>query len=166
MPTPSVEANEKLLRQVGPGGTPIFVDPKRKPPIHFSRFIPTSDDADGLSLIRSRFRSEVWAAVRRERPDVRFHLARFLAETAIAIAEDVGLGALDFLPTEDALDQEFGEPWAHCVVQQLNRTEYAQNREAKKRIKEWAHRMAEGIPWNDVTGPFAEPSDQDAYRPS
>ncbi len=47
----NIDKKEMLYRQIGPGGDPIYFNPDRNPPIHQSRFIPTSADTDGLSLI-------------------------------------------------------------------------------------------------------------------
>jgi hypothetical protein len=67
MVTPGVDPSEMLYRQVGQGGNPIYYDPDRRPPLHSGLFIPAKKDTDGLSLIRSRFRSKVWSAYRVEK---------------------------------------------------------------------------------------------------
>ena len=123
MTTPDVQPAETLYRQVGPGGNPIYYDPDHEPPLHDSLFIPNNADTDGLSLTRSRFRAQVWAAFRVEQPDTRFRLARTQASFLVEIAESVGLPSLNFDPSPDNLDHRFGEPWAHCVGREINRTD-------------------------------------------
>jgi hypothetical protein len=163
--TPPVELSEPLHRQVGPGGNPIYFDADRAPPIlHYSLFLPGRDDADGLSLIRARHRTPIWSAFRPETLDVRYRLACLTAEDVANRARVAGF-SVNFDLNPDSLDHRFGEPWAHCVVREINRTAYDTDKEAKRRIKDWAHRMVEQIAPSKVIGPFAEPSPADTYRP-
>ena len=166
MPTPSIESNEVLYRQIGPGGNPIYFDPTRNPPVHHSRFLPTSNDTDGLSLIRSRFRSEIWSAYRLEQPAARFRLAALQALRIQQLASDLGFQTLSFTSTADGLDAKFGEPWAHCVVVEINRADYDTDSVVKKQIKEWAMGMANLVTNQDVVGPLHELTDDDPYRPA
>lgn len=166
MPTPHVDANEILYRQIGPGGNPIYFDPTRTPAIHQSRFLPTSRDADGLSLIRSRFRTEIWSAYRVEQPTVRFRLAILRSIRLQQLAEKLGIQAMTYAPSADSLDDKFGEPWAHCVIVEINRNEYDNNSDTKKLIKEWALGVANLVTKADVIGPFLEPTDLNPYRPA
>lgn len=166
MSTPNVDENETLYRQVGPGGNPIYFDPERTPVVHQSRFLPTSQDADGLSLIRSRFRTEVWSAYRKEQPAVRFRLAVLHAHSLQQLASESGFETLSYGLNADGLDEDHGQPWAHCVVLQINRADYDGDADAKKRIKKWAMRVATLLTQQDVIGPFDEPTSQDPYRPA
>lgn len=157
---------ESVFRQVGTGGNPIYFDPARQPPIHRSLFYPARNDSDGLSLIRSSFRTAVWAAYRVEQPDTRFRLAEILVATLVDAGSHVGIQGLVLDCTPDKLDIEHGEPWAHCVVRQINRTDYDNNSEAKKRIKEWALQIENKINASEVKGPFPKPGATDPYRPA
>lgn len=165
MPTPHVDASEVLYRQIGPGGDPIYFDPARNPPVHQSRFLPTSKDSDGLSLVRSSFRTAVWAAHRREQPAVRFRLAELQAARLRELALELGFEVLTYGSTSDRLDDEFGEPWAHCVIVEINRVDYDNNSDSKRRIKDWAMGVVKLISDQNVIGPFQEPTDRDPYRP-
>lgn len=166
MTTPDVDGAEILYRQVGPGGTPIYYDPNRAPCLWTTLFLPTRGDTDGLSLIRSMFRSAVWCAVRTARPDVRYCLAPLVANKVSALATGVGLPSLTFLPTPDDLDERYGEPYAHCVIQQINVNDYNSGKEAKKRFKEWAQQVASSIQCGDILGPFEYPTEDQPYRPT
>lgn len=166
MPTSPVEANEGFYRQIGPGGDPIYFDPARNPPVHQSRFLPTSSDTDGLSLVWRRFRTEVWSAYRIEQPTVRFRLAVLRQLRLEQLASELGFTAMSYDSTADALDVKFGEPWAHCVATSINRVDYDNDSEAKKRIKDWAMGVARIVTSRDVIGPFHEPTDDDPYRPA
>jgi hypothetical protein len=166
MATHPVELSEPLRRQVGLGGNPIYFDATRAPPIlHYSLFLPGRDDADGLSLIRARHRTPIWSAFRPETPDVRYRLACLTADDVAHRARVVGFG-VTFDLSPDSLDHRFGEPWAHCVVREINRTAYDTDKEAKRRIKDWAHQIVEQIAPSDVIGPFAEPTDAAPHRPT
>ena len=165
MPTPNVDANELLYRQIGPGGDPIYFDPARNPPVHQSRFLPTNKDTDGLSLVRSRFRTAIWSAYRPEQPAVRFRLAMLQAIRLQQLASELGFQTLTYALTADGLDDRLGEPWAHCVVVEMNRADYDKDLDAKRRIKEWAMGVAKLVTDQDVIGPFREPGDRDPYRP-
>lgn len=166
MQTPTVDVNEILYRQIGPGGDPIYFDPSRTPAVHQSRFLPTSKDVDGLSLVRGRFRTEIWSAHRPEQPTVRFRLAELQANRLRQLAADLGFATMSYTSNADSLDVEFGEPWAHCVVVEINRIDYDNNSESKKRIKEWAMGVAKLVSIQDVIGPFHEPTSHDPYRPA
>ncbi len=166
MPTPAVDEKEVLFRQVKPGGDPIFFDPDRKPAVHRAVFLPSNDDADGLSIIRSKFRSPVWSAYRPEKPCVRFRLACLRIPDLLQVADDCGIQQLNYQTTPDVLDQRHGEPWAHSVIAEINRRDYNSDQDAKKRIKEWAFHLAESLANHDIIGPFDEPRDCDQYRPN
>lgn len=165
MPTPNVDANETLYRQIGPGGNPIYVDPARTPVVHQSRFLPTTSDTDGLSFVRSRFRTEIWSAYRVEKPTVRFRLAVLQVNRLRQLALNLNYQPISYALCADALDDKFGEPLAHCVVVEINRGDYDKDSDAKKRIKEWAMGMANLVTIQDVKGPFQAPTDHDLYRP-
>lgn len=166
MPTPQVSANEILYRQIGPNGNPIYFDPNRTPLVHQSLFLPSKSDADGLSMIRGRFRTEAWSAYRMERPEVRFRLAVLQSVRLSQIAVEEGIGRLSMLSTADSLDSERGEPWAHCVAAEINWNAYHSDPAAKKRIKSWALKVADNITSREVIGPFPEPNEDTPYRPS
>lgn len=155
-----------VYRQVGPGGNPIYFDPNRSPVLYQSLFLPGRDDQDGLSLIRARYRSDIWSAFRPQNPAVRYRLARLIAGDAESIAKTVGIDDLHFDPTPDLLDEQHGEPWAHCVLREINRAIYDTDADAKDRIKEWALMMAKHVAESDVAGPFVAPTAADAYRPN
>ena len=167
MPTPDVEFVEEVLyRQISPGGTPIYFDPNRDPVVHSAALLPSHQDTDGLSLLRSRFRTEIWAAYRAEKPDVRFRLACLPASELRLLDTKTEFPDPKYLPTEDGLDNRFGEPWAHCVATHINRTDYENDRNVKKRIKQWALALAKGIAPASIWGPFQEPDDSVPYRPA
>jgi hypothetical protein len=111
MPTPSVDESELLIRQISPGGNPIYFDPARKPPVHQQAFLPSRKDADGLSLIRGRFRSDIWSAYRPEQPAVRFRLVHVQASGLDQVADDCGIREFSYQSTPDALDNQHGAPW-------------------------------------------------------
>lgn len=165
MPTPSIENSELLYRQMGPAGDPVYFDPARTPPVHHALFLPARSDSDGLSLIRSRLRTEIWSAFRVEQPTVRFRLACLQAQSLTQVAANCGIPVLTFLPTPDGLDNQHGEPLGHCVVKEINRAAYDSDQGAKKRIKEWARGISSLLANNDVIGPFAQPTESDPYRP-
>lgn len=75
------------------------------------------------------------------------------------------MSSLSFNATADSLDERFGAPWAHCVAAEINYTTYSGDSEAKKRIKEWAMKVAEMLTVDDVIGPFDKPTQSDPYRP-
>lgn len=166
MPTPYIDNTEVLYRQVGPAGNPIYYDPQRTPVVHQALFLPSNQDTDGLSLIRGRFRTDVWAAYRNEQPAVRFRLAVLQVPQMEQLASELGFESFDFGLSADGLDDEHGEPWAHCVALQINRADYDGCPEAKKRIKEWAMKTATRLTDQDIIGPFHEPTEQDPYRPA
>jgi hypothetical protein len=163
--TPCVEDTEILYRQVSPNANPIYFDPHRAPPIHRNLFLPAPNDNDGLSLIRSRFRTEIWSAYRPQQPDTRYRLACVKQSVLVEVACGKGFASLDFKPTPDVLDEQHGEPWAHCVIREINRTDYDNSIDRKKAIKEWALAVANGIASDAVIGPFQPPTPTDRYRP-
>jgi len=166
MPTPAVEPNEVLYRQISTGGSPIYFDPNRAPLVHSAALLPSHQDTDGLSLIRSRFRSAIWAAYRAEKPAVRFRLVALQARELRQLDSTGQFPNPNYLPTTDGLDERFGEPWAHCVAIHINRADYENDRNAKVRIKEWALAVANGITLDSICGPFDEPGDSVPYRPA
>lgn len=165
MSTPSIGPEDVMYRQIGRGGNPIYYDAARNPPVHQSLFLPTGSDIDGLSLIQGKLRSQIWAAYRLEQPTTRFRLAALKVQSIQQNASSAGFGTLSFECSPDGLDNDQGEPWAHCVATEINRTAYDKDVDAKKKIKQWAMFVASGISQSDVLGPFAEPTDDDAYRP-
>lgn len=166
MSTPNVEHSEIVYRQIGPGGNPIYFDPTRRPPIHRSLFIPNAEDTDGLSLIRSRFRAEIWCAHRMERPAIRFRLAVLTVAGLVTEGRASDISDLRFEATEDSLDAQNGEPWAHCIAVTINRTDYDRDEQVRKRIKEWAKRLQDSLTASEVLGPFSSPDSGHSYRPS
>ena len=72
---------------------------------------------------------------------------------------------MDIEATPDALDDDYGQPWAHCVAKQININDYQNNPEIKGKIKKWARAVAKAITSNEVTEIFPAPTDTDAYRP-
>lgn len=164
MTTPAVDSTETLYRQVPPGGNPIYFDPNGGP-LARTLFLPSRADRDGLSLIRSRFRSRVWAAYRPQRPTTQYRLASVVAATLADCALEADLGDLHVDPSPDALDERFGEPWAHCVVREVNRPDYEDNADRKAQIKEWALAVAKTIPPDQVSPAYGVPSNDDPYRP-
>lgn len=82
------------------------------------------------------------------------------------LAIDLGFQGLSFQPSPDGLDTKYGEPLAHCVINEINRTSYDTDPDAKRRIKEWAMGAASLVTNQDVKGPFPEPTDGDPYRPA
>ena len=166
MPTPPVESDELLYRQVEPHrGSPIYYDPERRPPIHAQLFCPSSADVDGLSLLRARFRSEVWSGYRPEKDDARFCVVRLEYMEIINCALAAGFTDFPLAPSPDALDVRHGEPWAHCVASAVNRMEYDSSKDAKMKIRSWAKQLELLIVEEHVCGPFHKPTDADPYRP-
>jgi hypothetical protein len=168
--TPPVDNDETLVRQIKPGTNPLFFDESRHPlpVLHWSLFRPAPGDQDGLSLIRLRFRSEAWAAFRPMTPDHRFRLARLLPAKLVECGRASGLEWLHFQPSADDLDDEHGQPWAHCVVGEINAIAYNDKTdpESKKRILTWAERVANQVSRDDITGPYDRPvPGVDPYRP-
>lgn len=165
MTTPPVEDDEVLLRQVGEGGNPIYFDPNRKPPVVHALFLPTTADTDGLSMIRKKWRTEVWAAYRKERPQMRFRLAPVEVKQLREYARQAKIASFKIGSTPDVLDEEFGPPYAHCVLVSINRTDYETDPAAKRKIKEWARLVANGLQPLHILGPYEAPSSSDPYRP-
>jgi hypothetical protein len=165
MSTPAIDDAEILYRQIHPGGAPIYFDAARTPAISQAVFLPTSADGDGLSLLRACFRSAIWSAYRPEQPSVRFRLGQLGVLKLRQLALDLGFADLHFTATPDSLDNLHGEPWAHCVTIQINRRAYDSDREAKRRIKEWAMGVAKAVSLEAVIGPFEAPAQDSPYRP-
>lgn len=169
--TPRVDASEPLARQVKEGGgNPLFFDTTRapKPVLDRSLFLPMRNDTDGLSFIRLRYRSEIWAAFRQETPDQRYRLARLFPSALVDCARAAGIEWLNFEPNPDQLDHEHREPWAHCVAREINVGAYADKSdpEAKKRILTWAEAVSKLVTLADISGPYRRPvATQDNYRP-
>ena len=169
--TPRIDGVEIVVRQVKEGaGNPLFFDSSRapQPVLDRSLFLPTSVDQDGLSFIRLQHRTEVWAAFRPETPEQRYRLARLLPSMLTECARAAGIELLSFTPTPDSLDDEHGEPWAHCVAAEINRVAYEDRSDpdAKKRIKTWAEKVSTLVALEDVTGPYPRPEPAtDTYRP-
>lgn len=167
--TPEVDFTETLCRQVKEGGgQPLFFDESRypKPVLNRALFLPNRQDVDGLSLIRLRFRTERWAAFRPTTPDQRFLLARLNPEMLAQCGAEAGLDSLTIEPDPDALDDEHGEPWAHCVVREINVVAYKENPEARKQISSWANLVSTRVAREDVSGPYDPPvAGTDPYRP-
>ncbi len=158
--------NERFYRQVGRGGNPTYYEEGRGPSIHSSVFLPNRCDIDGLSIISCQYRRHIWAAFRKENPDERYRLIVLEYGLINSIAHEVGLGDLHVTPTPDSLDCDFGEPWAHCIIQEINRQVYDKDVEIKKKIKSWAQLVANNIQSPSVIGPFAKPEPGvDQYRP-
>ena len=170
--TPTVDPDEILVRQIKVGGgRPLFFDETRAAPpfVDRSLFLPSPNDVDGLSLIRLRYRSDVWAAFRSNTPDQRYRLARLLPSALIECARSVGIEWLHFSPSPDELDREHGEPWAHCNVQEIKRKDYENksDRTAKDRILAWANAVSTSVTLADVSSPFPPPDPaHDRYRPA
>lgn len=165
MGTPPVEPGEVVCRQAGPGGTPIYFDPNRSPPLHHTLFLPGPHDTDGLSVVRAQYRTDRWAACRVERPDVRYNLVRLKVADLQAAASQHGMEPFPATPTPDTLDLQFGEPWAHAVLSQINRTEYDGDAIRKKQIKSWAKAVADQVELHAIVGPFDPPDEETPYRP-
>lgn len=165
MSTPPVEPDETLYRQLTPGGKPLYFDPTRNPPVLAAVFIPGTADIDGLSMIRARYRSPVWAAFRPNRPETRFSLATCAVSALRDIALRCGFTSWPCIPDPDELDGRFGEPWAHCVLGCVNRSDYESDHNTKKQIKQWAKWVAESLGPQNIARPFSPPTDDDPYRP-
>lgn len=169
---PPVDGSEIVARQIKEkGGQPLYFDATRASPrfVHRSLFLPSPKDATGLSLIRLRHRSEVWAAFRSETPDQRYQLARLLVSALTEIARAAGIEWLHFDPSADDLDRQHGHPWAHCNVREINRTDYdnTADPDAKRRILTWAEQVSRSISLADVSDPFPAPDPaRDRYRPA
>jgi hypothetical protein len=165
--TPPVEAEENLLRQLSPDTNPLWFDPDRCPSVHHAAFIPSKRDHDGLSLIRARFRSRLWAAYRLNKPETRYRLAPRTVNLLIELAVEAGFPTLTLKPTEDDLDARHGEPWAHCVAMQINRRDYDDrtNKRMRACIKSWARLVATSLTADIIEGPFDPPTDSTPYRP-
>jgi hypothetical protein len=163
--TPLVLQDEILFRQAHPKGDPLYIDPSRTELVHFNLFLPSKADHDGLSLIRPKFRALKWAAYRTEKPSVRYLVVRLVSKELEKVGDAVGLATLTYRPAPDALDDQRGHPWGHCLVVQINRNEYENDGILRGRIKEWARQVASTILAGDVLGPFELPTDDEPYRP-
>jgi len=166
MSTAPVDENELLFRQVSPGGDPIYFDETRKPPVFHVVFLPGREDHDGLSMIRNKFRTEIWSAYRLERTTVRYRLACLNVSELNRMSNERGTSDLTYNPSPDGLDNQHGEPWAHCCIAEINKTIYDSDQDAKKRIKEWARHVSDWLSRDSIIGPFREPTEADPYRPT
>lgn len=166
MPVPADDDNAILYRQVGKGGDPIYFDPTRSPVVHQSLFLPSKNDSDGLSLIQSKYRSKIWAAHRPENSNGQFRLACLQCGNLRQMGLNAGFEKLTLVPCPDALDLVNGSPYAHCVIEEINRVKYDTDQAEKIKIKEWSLQVANSLSDYDILGPFQAPTDQDAYRPS
>lgn len=165
METPPVESSEILFRRIGTTGNPLPFDPKREPPLYQSCFLPQAGDSDGLSLIRARFRTAIWAAFSKDQPTKRYRLAEVEAEFLRRLAESNGFDGLTFPLTPDSLDAERGEPHGHCVAAEINRDDYDRDPKIRPRIKQWALHIVKALAADIPLGPFPEPTVDDPYRP-
>ena len=162
-----VAATEDLYRQVPPNGDPPFFQAQGSPKIHPATFRPGRSDLDGLSMLRAECRSLQWAAYRVEQPDKRFRVAQLPFRVLSQFAQDVGFDAFDVQVTPDQLDHQFGKPFAHCVLVQINRPDYDRSPEVKKRIREWTERVVQALTDERIHGPFDAPDEASTstYRP-
>ncbi len=165
--TPDIQDTEFLLRQLSTLGEPPIFDAGRSPPIHMSAFLPSSADVDGLSLLRKQYRALIWAAYRPQKPSQRFLLTESTSAEFRSFATRAHLPALTFSPCPDALDDIHGEPWAHCIVPEINIRDYRDRdkKALKKQIKNWAVAIANRLSQAPIHGPFPEPDHSDPYRP-
>ena len=121
-----------VYRQVISGGEPIWFNPSREPPVSHAAFLPSREDADGLSLIDSSTRSEVWAAHRMESPKTQRHVAVLDVSMIAEVATEVCLSH-ELVCDPDKLDKWFGEPSSHWLATRINRCDYDSNKDVKKR---------------------------------
>ena len=165
MSTPPVNAAEVIFRQIGPGGTPIYFDPNRSPPLHFAplparvkRFGRTVADSISFShgnLVgisrgsSGRSLSPCTRCCRESRRNSPRQRHR-----SVEVSTQVPM----------RLDVQNGSPWAHCVAREINRTQYDADNVAKRRMKEWALAMADHIQPAEIIGPFQRPTQADPYR--
>ncbi len=162
-----VAFDEPLYRQVLPNaGTPLYLDRSLAPPVHHALFRPTKNDVDGLSLLRSKYRSQVWCGQRPGQLGNCYCLINLQSNELSRIAEACGLGPITFTVSPDDFDRRFREPYAHCVAKEINHTEYISNDAAKKRMKNWAIEVSRSITIDCVIGPFHQLTAEDSYRPS
>jgi len=164
--TPPVDNSEVLFRQAPRRGTPLFVDRTVTPPVHRLAFRPTPNDADGLSLIRAKFRSLEWSGYRPEKDDSELYVIQLIAEHLCKVAERVELPPLSFPCSPDCLDLLNGEPNAHCTIAQINRVDYDKGGDHKKRILSWTEKLSETIKIEQIHGPFKKPASHFPYRPA
>lgn len=144
----------------------MWFDPATVPPVKDRAFIPSSGDSDGLSLIRGQFRARPWAALRPPKQDVRYRLAALATGSLSQLAKEAGLPALTIECSPDTLDEQHGEPWAHCVAVQINRRDYDADREKKAAMKNWAYAVAASLSLDCIEGPFDPPDANEPYRPA
>lgn len=162
-----VAGTEDLYRQIPPNGNPPFYQSQASPKVHPVTFRPGSSDLDGLSMLRAACRSLQWSAYRVEQPDKRFRVAQLPVLLLSQLAHDVGFNAFDVQVTPDQLDHRFGEPFAHCVLVQINRPDYDRSPEVKKRIREWTEKVVQVLTDERIHGPFDPPDEASTstYRP-
>ncbi len=155
-----------VYRQMNPrgGSNPPFYN-GRTGEIGWTLFLPNKCDTSGLSFIWKHLRSELWAAYRPERVDVRFMLIRLNASALDS--EEPKLISRGYRNSPDSLDDRFGEPWAHCELLSVNRTDYDADINKAALIQGWAKRVAAKITPSQISGPFPKPTaaDEASYRP-
>jgi len=159
-----VRSCEMLYRQI-PHGHEYFFNSEANPCVHPSSFHPSPKDDDGLSLIRSKFRGDEWAAHRAETPLKEFKIARINAGKALECGLAVNLADFSFLSSPDSLDEHFGAPWAHCLATKINKPDFQKGTKTRELIKQWAWQIAESIEIADVLGPYPKPPGEINYRP-
>lgn len=164
--TPPVNVAEVLFRQAPLRGNPLFVDRTVTPPVHRSAFRPSRVDHDGLSLIRSSYRSLEWSGCRPEKEGEELYVIELPVKQLSDIGQISGFPAIEFRCSPDALDDVHGEPFAHCTVLQINRTDYDKDRDSKNRILKWTEKLSESISLAQVHGPLMKPTADVPYRPN
>jgi hypothetical protein len=93
-------------------------------------------------------------------------MARLNPDMLAQCGTEAGLESLTIDPDPDDLDDEHGEPWAHCVVREINVVAYRANPETKKQIFSWANLVSMRVERENVSGPYDPPiAGTDSYRP-
>lgn len=158
-------ANADLYRQVEPDiGNPVFYESATEK-LNYAIFLPAKNDSDGLSLIATAHRSKHWSGYRREKPHSRFALICLSSSHVTEVAMQIGFPDFDIKATPDAIDDEFGQPFAHCVAVRINIQDYkSSNKQLKEQCKTWARRLADHYS-RSVIGPFSDPLTPESYRP-
>jgi len=135
--TPPIHSTEVVFRQLR-SAVVVAAESPDDPNRFYSEFLPSSGDSDGLSMLRAAYRTPVWCAYRKAKPDERYRLFRFtFGELELAA---VGWSLTAKVDPDD-LDDEFGEPFAHFVLPEVNKPDYKNNPEARARIKTWARQV-------------------------
>lgn len=161
-----VGSPSKVYRQLIDGGDPLWYSPSRVPRVSHTAFMPTKEDTDGLSLIDSGTRSEVWAAHRIESPFVKRRVAVLAVDMLVEAAKEAGL-CHKLVCDPDALDNLFGKPSSHLLATHINRSEYDNKTTTGNRanIKSWVKIVASKICNDDVLPIQPLPSFYHCYRP-